>query len=261
MNVEGFNFHRRRAGGPLSWEYDRGGAETFWIQGRDGSVNRMGRRWGSVRRRMTAFTFNREISSTWRLGGLVCSHRTIATAATVPIQTLIFFILFIKFSACFHQLMKKTRRQICRLIAEKEKDILSKLIRINYFHQIKKNMEAHLIRVPALSLSRYSAFDEKKDGKNSYGFESTKDEQNNGGSFSSFGENVMKIAENDEKNSDNRPALRSRSPLTQVAAPNGTGPQPSTAPALTLTQVNPGDYSRKPDNIQVFSYSLKHIKS
>ena len=50
--------------------------------------------------------------------------------------------------------------------------------------------------------------------------------------------------------------------LKPAAAPEvSTIKKVAPAPALPLAQVDPGDYSRKPDNNQVFSYSLKRIKS
>ena len=50
--------------------------------------------------------------------------------------------------------------------------------------------------------------------------------------------------------------------LKLAAAPEvSTIKKVAPAPALPLAQVDPGDYSRKPDNNQVFSYSLKRIKS
>lgn len=82
--------------------------------------------------------------------------------------------------------------------------------------------------------SRYSAFDKNKNGKNSYGVKSTNREHTDGGSCSSTAEKKGNVAEVDEKNSDTRP--------TSTPAQDASL-QPATKPALTLAQVNPGDYS------------------
>jgi hypothetical protein len=50
---------------------------------------------------------------------------------------------------------------------------------------------------------------------------------------------VLKVAETAEKNSVDRLALFAISRST----PEATPPQPAAEPALTLAQVNPGDYS------------------
>ena len=97
--------------------------------------------------------------------------------------------------------------------------------------------------VDPLSLSRFPAFAEDKNKINSYGAESTNEEQNSGGSSSAVAEDVLKTAEVAENDQDDRPASVSRSAPVQVTASNSTGPQPAAEPALTLAQVNPTDYS------------------
>ena len=97
--------------------------------------------------------------------------------------------------------------------------------------------------VDPLSLSRFPAFAEDKNKINSYGAESTNEEQNSGGSSSAVAEDVLKTAEVAEdvlKTAEDDPVDRpaSRSKPVQDAAP-----QPAVEPALTLAQVNPGDYS------------------
>jgi hypothetical protein len=98
--------------------------------------------------------------------------------------------------------------------------------------------------MPALSLSRYSAFAEDKNEINSYGAESTKDEQTSGGSSSAVAEDVLKPAEVAEEvlKTAEVDQVRPASVPTSRST-TSTGPQPAPTPALTLAQVNPGDYS------------------
>jgi len=198
----------------------------------------MGRRWGSVRRRMTVFTFNREIYASWSQRGLVWlapddDHDPDSDDSDFQH----FQQTFSTFSAVAEKKPepdpaandRDTDRSSC---VHNENILLSA--------DLKNTHSPPIAGADPSVCLRYSPSAERDDEKSLEGPEFSNQNQNPPRFLSAPAESLLK------------PCCKQ-----QVSDVKVEGREP----ALTLTQVNPGDYSRKPDNNQVFSYSLKHIKS
>jgi hypothetical protein len=191
----------------------------------------------SIGRKETAFTFNREIYSSWSKGGLVWLRPDDDDGGDGADPDPRFFHHFQHVFSTFSSIDEKKAAGDLPADYGKEEGSSIKNNKDPFFSS-NQEKRGNTIDQGASSLppSRYSAFDENKDGKNFYGAKSTKREHTDGGSCSSTAEKKGNVAEVDEKNSDTRP--------TSTSTPaQDTVPQPAAEPALTLAQVNPGDYS------------------
>jgi hypothetical protein len=193
----------------------------------------------SIRRKETAFTFNREIYSSWSKGSLVWLRPDDGDGGDGsdpdPTRFQHFQHVFSTFSATAENETAANPESD----SGKEEGSSIKNNKDNTFSANREKRGNTIDQgVSSLPPSRYSAFAENENEINSYGVESTKREQNNSGSFSAVAENVLKVAETAENVQDDRPASTSRSAPVQDAAP-----QLAAVPALTLAQVNPGEYS------------------
>ncbi|ACL16713.1 hypothetical protein [Methanosphaerula palustris] len=169
----------------------------------------------SVGRKETAFTFNREIYSSWSKGSLVWlrpdDHDGGDAADPEPNSFHQLQHLFSISSAVDEKNSPTDAPADCgkeegSSIKKNKKELFSS-------NEITKEVSLDQRAGPVPPL-RYSAFAENNYGKKSYGAESTKHEHTGGGSFSSTAEKKGNATEVDEKNSIRPPVLT----LAQVRA-------------------------------------------
>jgi hypothetical protein len=200
----------------------------------------------SIRRKETAFTFNREIYSSWSKGSLVWLRPDDGEGGDLddqdprPLQQL--------------QHVFSTSSAVAEEMPTTDPpadggELTRSSLKNNTDHTSSANREKRGSppdqSAGPLSLSRYPASAEDKNEINLYGVESTNGKQNGAGSSSAVAEDVLMSAEVAEevvkiakKNQVDRPVPTSRSTPVQVA-----DPQPAAAPVLTFAQVRASDFS------------------
>ena len=201
----------------------------------------------SIRRKETAFTFNREIYSSWSKGSLVWLRPDDGDGADQdprPLQQLQH--VFSTSSAVAEEMPtadppadggEKNGSSL-----KNNKDHTSSADR-------EKRGNPPDQGVPPLPLARNSASAEDKNEINSYGAESTNEEQTGGGSSSAVAEDVLKpaeVAEEVVKTAEDDQVDR-QVPTSRSAPVQDADPQPAAGPVLTLAQVRASDFSQIAD--------------